>query len=287
MQADKKFKKAAEPGPYGVVKVLRDTDGDGRMDRAEVWATNLPPAYGLVPARGGVIVACAPHIVFLADRDGDGRAEVQEELFTGFPVRVIERGINAPQWGPDGWIYFGRGAGGGRITGPHLAQPVDLPGSDFRIRADGTAIEPVTGNTGTFGFALTETGDRFTMSTSEPGRFVAPLPWRYLVRNPDAAATGLEVASGDRRVYPLAPPHPWRVKRAGHPGYFKFYRDRCGAGDSDAGGWFTSACSPLVYLDDALPGLRGQYFACEPAGNLIHRAVIEAAGSLLTLRRGS
>ena len=59
-----------------MVKVLRDTDGDGRMDAADVWATNLPPVYGIVPARGGVIVACAPDIVFLADRDGDGRAEV-------------------------------------------------------------------------------------------------------------------------------------------------------------------------------------------------------------------
>jgi hypothetical protein len=52
--------------------------------------------------------------------------------------------------------------GGGKITGPHMRSPVDLPGSDFRIRADGTAIEPVTGATHTFGFALTESGDRFT-----------------------------------------------------------------------------------------------------------------------------
>src|SRR5438034_9827287 len=74
VQADEKFKIAAKPGTYGVVKLLRDTNGDGRMDQAVVWATNLPPAYGLVPARGGVIVACAPHIIFLADRDGHCRA---------------------------------------------------------------------------------------------------------------------------------------------------------------------------------------------------------------------
>ena len=285
VQADEKFKKAAQHGTYGVVKMLRDTDGDGRMDRADVWSTNLPAAYGLVPARGGVIVACAPHIIFLADRDGDGRAEVQETLFTGFKIGPLERGINAPQWGADGWIYFGRGAGGGKITGPHLAQPVDLPGSDFRIRADGSAIEAVTGGTGTFGFALTEAGDRFTMSTGEPGHYVAPLPWRYLTRNPDAVTPRLEVATGDKRVYPLAPAHPWRQKRAEHAAYAKFYRDRYGAGDSDAGGWFTSACSPLIYQDSVLPGLQGQYFVCEPSGNLIHRALIKPDGSVLTLHR--
>jgi hypothetical protein len=169
VQADDKFKRAAEAGTYGVVKALYDTNGDGRIDKAVVWATNLPPAYGLVAARGGVIVACAPDIVFLADRDGDGRAEIQEKLFTGFATGALERGINAPQWGIDGWIYFGRGWGGGEIHGPHLEKPVQLPGSDFRIRADGTAIEPVTGSTHTFGFALTETGDRF-LSSRRPFR---------------------------------------------------------------------------------------------------------------------
>ena len=122
VQADEKFKRAARAGTFGVVKLLRDTNGDGRMDAAEVWATNLPPVYGLVPARGGIIVACAPDIVFLADRDGDGKAETREILFTGFPTGELERGINAPQWGADGWIYFGRGWGGGTITGPKIAQ---------------------------------------------------------------------------------------------------------------------------------------------------------------------
>src|ERR1041385_3351730 len=58
VEADEKFKQAAAKGTYGAVKQLRDSDGDGRMDTMTVWATNLPAAYGIVPARGGVIVAC-------------------------------------------------------------------------------------------------------------------------------------------------------------------------------------------------------------------------------------
>jgi putative membrane-bound dehydrogenase-like protein len=255
------------------------------MDRAEVWATNLPPAYGLVPARGGVIVACAPDIVYLADRDGDGRAEICEKLFTGFATGALERGINAPQWGVDGWIYFGRGWGGGEITGPHLNRPVRLPGSDFRIRADGSAIEPVTGGTHTFGFAMTETGDRFIVTTTIPAIYVAPLPWRYLVRNPNAAASNIESPSGDRRAYSISKPHPWRQKRADNPAYFKYYNSRYGAAESEADGWFTAACGPMIYHDRVLPGLHGQYFVCEPSGNLIHRAQIEEDGSALRIRR--
>lgn len=287
IQANEAAKSAALAGTYGVVKLLHDDNGDGRMDRASVFADKLPPCYGLVAARGGVIVACAPDIVYLADRDGDGVAEVREVLFTGFPVGALERGINAPQWGPDNWIYLGSGHGGGRITGPHLLEPVELGGNNFRIRADGSAIENVTGDTHTFGHAFTPDGDQFVISTSFPGIQVAPLPWRYLARNPDAALPGLQRNAADyTRVFPAAPPHPWRTRRADDPGFFKYYRDRYGASDSDAGGYFTSACSPLVYDDPALPAeYRGSYFVCEPAQNLIHRARIVADGTVLNLQR--
>jgi putative membrane-bound dehydrogenase-like protein len=285
VEADERFKRAALAGTYGVLKMLRDTNGDGRMDAAEVWATNLPPAYGIVPARGGVIVACAPDIVFIADRNGDGKPAVREVLFTGFRVGEMWRGINSPQWGPDGWIYFGRGWGGSVVTGPKLKGSVALPDTDFRIRADGTAIEPVTGGTGTFGYAMTETGDRFTENTTIPAIYIAPLPWHYLARNPDAATPSVEAPTGDPHAYSIAMPHPWRQKRADDPAYFKYYNSRYGAAESEATGWFTAACGPLVYQDRVLPGLHGQYFVCEPAGNLIHRAIIEADGSVLKIHR--
>jgi putative membrane-bound dehydrogenase-like protein len=284
VQAEERFRKAAEPGTFGVVKRLRDTDGDGRMDHADTWAGDLPPVYGLVPARDGVVVACAPHIIFLADRDGDGRAEVRETLFTGFGTGELERGINAPQWGVDGWIYLGRGWNGGPITGPRLPKPVELHGSNFRIRANGTAIEPVTGHSHTFGFAITESGDHLTVTTTTSFS-VAPLPWRYLMRNQDVAVAELQTPVGDRRAYGISKPHPWRQKRADDPAYFEFYKGRYGAAESEAGGWFTAACGPLVYQDRALPGLHGQYFLCEPSGNLIHRSLLEPDGPGFTLRR--
>src|SRR5262249_43100060 len=115
---------------YGTVKLLRDTDGDGRMDRADVWADRLPPCYGVIAARSGVIVICAPDIIFLADRDGDGQAEVRETMFTGFARELIERGISNPCWGPDNWIYVAAGGGGGTITGPKLSQPVVIGQTD-------------------------------------------------------------------------------------------------------------------------------------------------------------
>ncbi|HEY8503971.1 MAG TPA: PVC-type heme-binding CxxCH protein, partial [Gemmataceae bacterium] len=288
IQANPRAKKAAAADTYGTVKLLRDTDGDGRMDAAAVWADRLPPCHGICPARGGIVAACKTQILFLADRDGDDRAEVREVLFEGFADGPLERSINCPQWGPDNWIYFGRGAGGGTIRGKYLKEPVQLPATDFRIRPDGSAIEPVVGGTGTMGFAFTESGDRFVVSTRSPGIFVAPLPWKDLTRNPYAATPALEVAAtNEQRVYPTSRPHPWRTRRAEDPGFSKYYTDRYGAEESAPNGYFTSACSPLVYQDVALPGLRGQLLACEPAQNLIHRAAVERDGARLTLRRAA
>jgi putative membrane-bound dehydrogenase-like protein len=277
IQASEEAKKKAGAETYGTVKLLRDTDGDGVMDQAIVWADRLPPCHGIAAGNGGIIVACSPHIVFLKDSDGDDKADVNEQLFTGFGSPILERRINSPTWGPDGWLYFGRGNATGTITGPHLKKPVDLPPTDFRIRADGSAIEPVSGSTKTTGMAFTDSGERFTATTTHPGLYVTPIPWRYLTRNPDAAAPVLDApASDDTRVYPIASPHPWRTKREQHAEYFAFYR-KISLSDAAASGYFTSACSPIVW--------RGQYFVCEPAQNLIHRADIVRDGTRLRLQR--
>lgn len=288
IQADDRFKEAAKPGTFGVVKRLQDTDGDGRMDRADVLCAELPPAYGICPARGGLIVACAPDIVFLADHDGDGRAEVRETLFTGFATGMLERGINAPQWGPDGWIYLGRGWGGGRITGPHLAEAVDLPNTDFRIKPDGSAIEPVLGGTHTIGHAFTPEGDRFVTTTWKHSLYAAPIAWRYLARNPDAVYGDLEGDAADyTTVFPLAPVHPWKLARSNQPGWKELY-DAYGTSESAPSGYFTSCCSPLVYQSKSFPeAFRGNLFVCEPAQSLVHRAVIERNGPELRVHRAS
>lgn len=280
------IEKEAEAGTFGTVKRLTDSDDDGLMDKAEVWADRLPACFGICPARGGMIVVAAPDIIFLADRDGDGKAEVREVLFTGFPVGVLDRRMGNPQWGLDDWIYVGRAHGDATITGPYLKQPVQLPNTDFRIKADGSAIEPISGAVSGLGHTFTESGDRFVSSVGWPAHFVVPLPWHTLARNPYVATPPLTVqVFPDRRVYPTSKPHPWRSKRAEDPGFSKFYTDGWGIAESAPNGYFTSCCGPLVYQDNVLPGLRGQLLACEPAQNLIHRSIITRDGLQLMLSR--
>lgn len=277
---------AAKALRVGTLKMLTDTNGDGRMDKAEVWADDIPSSFGICPARGGIVVVGAPEILFLADRDGDGKPEVRETLFTGFPAGILERRMANPQWGLDNWIYVGRAHAPATVTGPKLATEVKLPNTDFRFKPDGSAIEPVSGEVSGFGFTFTEAGDRFVSSVGWPANLVVPLPWHALARNPFVATPPLTMqVVSDRRVYPLSKPHPWRTKRAEDPGFAKFYTDGYGVAESAPNGYFTSCCGPLVYQDDMLAGLHGHLLACEPAQNMIHRAVIVSDGMVHRLRR--
>ena len=265
--------------------MLRDLNGDGVADEAVLWAEHLPPCLGICPTQGGLVAACQTQILFLADRNGDGTADLREIWFEGFEQGPLERSINCPQWGPDGWIYFGCGAGGGTIRGKYLKEAVQLPRTDFRIRPDGTAIQPVVGSTGTMGFTFTEAGDRFVIATNSPGYFVRAA---VALSGPQSISFGgspQENASSDQRVYPTSTPHPWRTRQADDAEFAKFDTARYGIAESAPNGYFTSACSPFYYQDTALPGLHGQLLACEPAQNLVHRAVVTRDGTRLRLSR--
>ena len=267
---------------FGVVKLLIDTDRDGVMDRAEVWADDLAPCYGVVPARGGIIVVAAPDIVYLADRDLDGKADFRETLFTGFKVSVLERGINNPQWGLDHWIYIGAGSHSGTITGPYLQKPVEIGNQDFRIRADGSSIEPVSGSVGTFGLAMNDIGDRFPCSGGQPAVCALPLTHQDLMRNPFVKTPSTNYSAANYATgYRLSHPHPWRVKREQDPAWVEFYGRR-----ETNSNYFSGGCGGAIYRAEQFPKeYRGDLFYCEPSLNIIHRCELSRDGAKYVARR--
>ena len=262
---------------YGRVKLLHDIDGDGKMDRADTWADDLPGCFGIVPARGGIIAITAYKIIYLNDSTGDGKADIRETLFDGFEMHIIERAINNPRWGQDNWIYVAGSNRGATVTGPHLDGTVNLGRSDFRFKADGSAIEPVTGTNHTFGLSLTDSGDRFLISTGSHALYAIPLPYRYLARNPHVPTPGAVANAGqDPRVFPISKPHPWRVARSEDPRWVKFY----GPMEATANGYLTSACGQLVYRAQLLgEKYLGSHFACDPQQNMVRRSELRRDGA--------
>ena len=94
------------PGPgRDRVKVLEDTDGDGKADKFTVFADGLNIPSGIAVGGGGVWVANAPDILFMKDTDGDGKADTREVVVTGFGRYDTHELPNSLTWGPDGYLY--------------------------------------------------------------------------------------------------------------------------------------------------------------------------------------
>ena len=93
--------------PAGVgrdrVKILEDTDQDGRVDKVSIFAEGLNIPTGVAHGYGGVWLLNAPDLLFL--REENGREISREVIVTGFGRTDTHELPNSLTWGPDGWLY--------------------------------------------------------------------------------------------------------------------------------------------------------------------------------------
>ncbi len=251
--------------PGGRIKILTDTDGDGRYDKAVVFLDGLPFPTGVTAYRRGALICAAPNILYAEDTDGDGRADKVEKLFSGFMTDNYQARVNSLTPGLDGWFYGANGLLGGTITGGKNG-PVTLGNRDFRFRPETREFEAAGGFTQQ-GRVRDDWGRWFGCENGTP-LYWFPLPEHYLARNPAASPPGSRIALGGGAVFPIA---------AELPRY----------NDGHTAGRFTAACGIGIYRDDVLVGFRGNAFTCEPAHNLVHRAVLEGAGAALSAGRAA
>jgi putative heme-binding domain-containing protein len=85
------------------VKILEDTDRDGRADKVSTFADGLNIPTGVAFGYGGVWVLNAPDLLFL--REKDGKETSREVVLTGFGRTDTHELPNSLTWGPDGWLY--------------------------------------------------------------------------------------------------------------------------------------------------------------------------------------
>ncbi len=265
--------------PGGRVRVLEDTDGDGRPDKHTLFADGLSFPTGLLTWRDGVIITAAPDIVFLRDTDGDGKADSREVLVSGLMQGNQQLRANGLRWGLDGWVYCAAGGhhrghgSGNKIRSVRAGKDVAVGALDFRFKPDTGELEPESGPS-QFGRNRDDWGHWFGTQNSRPlWHYV--LADRYLRRNPHVAApdpTRQVVVPLNPKVWPVSAPE----KR-----YHSF----------DNAGHFTSACAGMIYRDELLfgpntPGANEMHaFTCEPFHNLVQRNVVTQDGVTFAARR--
>lgn len=133
------------------VRMLIDTDGDGRADVSHLFADGFNDpldgtAAGVIARDGNVYLTNIPNLWLLRDEDGDHRADVRTPLHTGFGVRIALRGhdMHGLVWGPDGRLYWSIGDRGYHVELPdgRILHSPDA-GAVFRCNPDGSELEVV------------------------------------------------------------------------------------------------------------------------------------------------
>jgi len=160
------------------IRILEDTNGDGRADKFTLFADHLNIPTSLVFANGGVIVAQPPHILFLKDTNGDDKADEQKILSTGWGQQDTHAVLSNLQYAPDNYIWGVVGYSGfnGEINGKKF----QFAQAAFRFRPDGSDFEVMTGSTNnTWGLGFSETFDVFGSTANNDPSWNMAIPNRF------------------------------------------------------------------------------------------------------------
>jgi putative membrane-bound dehydrogenase-like protein len=138
------------------IKILSDTDGDGRADTVTVFADRIfPVPMGIAIeehwSKDGMYEGCkvfvgnSPDLLVLEDTDGDDVADKRYPLLTGFGGIDSDHGVHGMTLGPDGKLYFTHGDGCCSVQQDHSERPqnfdvVDTSGRRVKTDQLGTVL---------------------------------------------------------------------------------------------------------------------------------------------------
>ena len=248
-----------------VLKILEDTNGDGKADTVKIFAENLNIPTGLVFANGGVIVSQAPDFLFLKDTNGDDKADVREVLFTGWGTYDTHAGPSNLKYGFDNWIWGTVGYSGfkGKVGDKNHEFSMGV----YRFKADGSELEFISGFTNnTWGLGFNEEFDIFGSTANNEHSVQVAIPDRYF--------TGVE------GIHPVG-----RRKIDGHYGLRPITQN---IRQVDVHMGFTAAAGINLYTARSFPQ---EYwnriaFVNAPTAHLLHRAILEREGTLYQEKDG-
>ncbi|WP_089321352.1 PVC-type heme-binding CxxCH protein [Pontibacter ummariensis] len=240
------------------IKICEDTDGDGKADKFTVFADKLNIPTSMTFARGGLIVAQAPHFLFLKDTDGDDRADVREVLIDGWGTFDTHAGPSNLKYGIDNQIWGVVGYSG--FDGTIAGQPRKFSQGVYRFAPDASTFEFVgkTSNN-TWGLGFTEANDVFASTANNVHSVFVGIPSKHFQDVEGIPADGSAKIDGHYAMHPITD----KVRQV------------------DVFGGFTAASGHNFYTARNYPEAYWNKVAlvCEPTGHLVHMAKIEKEGA--------
>ena len=256
-------------GAGGRVRFLEDTNGDGTYDKSTLFLEGLSIPTGLMPWRNGVLILSAPELFYAEDANGDGKADVKEVLFTGFPPGNPQHRANGFDYGIDNWIYGANGDSGGQITSVKTGRVVDINGRDFRFRPETGEFEAESGQT-QYGRHRDDWGNWFG-NNNPTWLWHYLFAERYITRNPHLPV---------KRNKAILANYPDSGRTYAISTALERFNDPSGLEH------VTSANSAMPYRDDLFgPDFSRSVFISEPVHNCIHREVLVDDGVTFTSHR--
>jgi len=248
------------------IRILEDTDGDGKADKATLFADKLSIPTGMCFARGGLIVQMAPHFLFLKDTDGDDKADLREILFSGWSTGDTHAGPSNLKYGFDNWIWGVLGYAG--FNGKVGDKQHRFGQGVYRFRPDGSELEYLgrTSNN-TWGLGFSENNDVFISTANNQSSVYMPIARTHYERFEGLDQPGsLPGIDSNKKFFPVTPN----------------YRQ------VDVFGGFTAAAGHHLYTARSFPRewWNSSALVNAPTGNLVYRAQIKAEGSHFVAENG-
>ncbi len=266
---------------HGKIRVLEDTDNDGRFDKSTIFVDDLSWNAAIACFDGGVFVTACPDLLYLKDTDGDGKADVREVFFTGFPQVNINSFVNSLRWRLDN-RFHAIAAASGKLDAVKWNSAGDREPVKLSVGGRNFSFDPRSGHPkqesgrGQHGLGLSAWGDSFTTTNSYP-IYMFMYEDRYIARNRHFAAPAAQVGivGNHLKFYRTCPDEPWRRARSDYRGGVAKSSDNV----TGKVGNFTGVCGTTICTGTAFPKkYQGNAFLCEGAGSLVHRMRLEPAG---------
>ncbi len=247
-----------EDQPTGRIVMLDDTDGDGKMDKRTVFADGLLMPRTVLCVNGGILVNEPPVLWFMKDTNGDGVADVKEQVDGAYASRggQPEHMANSPTRFLDNWIYSA--------------------GHPMRYKLkDGKWIAESCFGRGQWGMSQDDYGRAYFNFNSDFLRS-SFVPETLYKRNPNFPA------SAGAAVKIMQDQSTWPSHQT--PGVNRGYEPKQLRPDGTLA-TCTATCGAGVYRGGLFPKeFAGNVFIPEPAGNLVKRVIISEKDAVLTAK---